>query len=338
VNRPDRDSDRRSDWADWNRNRGDWDRDRNDWDRNRNDWNRNWDRDWNDWNPRYSGRYGGFTSPNYWNNYYRNGYYGSPFFGNNRYGYRPGYYGYGGYGLGGIVPGIGIGFGLGRLFGNTGYYGYGSRYGGYYPGYYDGDYYTGYRGVYTETPDVVTVEPQETTAAPSDFLESAREAFMKGDYAGAQKLAHHAVVDTPDDAKAHELMSLALFAQGNYVGAAEASHATIALGSVADWPTLYGYYNDREKYEQHFNALKQFAHDHPDAPEGKFLLGFHHFMMGHRDIAQRELADYLKLVDHQDPIGAKLYGDAGGDVNALPKPTAPPPLPREATEADGVRE
>jgi tetratricopeptide (TPR) repeat protein len=177
----------------------------------------------------------------------------------------------------------------------------------------------------------------ETEPVTGNFLESARREFESGDYAAAQKLAHHAVVDEPDNPKAHEMMSLAFFAQGNYAAAAEAARATVSLGAVADWPTLYGYYNDRSKYEQNFNALKQFVSEHQNAPEGRFLLGVHNLMMGHRDTARREFAEYLKLVDHQDPIGIRLYGDAGGDVDALPKPANPAPLPPAAGELEGTR-
>jgi len=354
VTRPDRDGNRndgnRNDWNDWNRNRNDrdrdwadvnrnrnnWDRDRNDWDRDRNDWDRDrndWDR--NDWNRywsrnRWSNPYAGWNwgNQNYWNRYYRNGYYGSPFFGYGGYNRYP-YYGYGGYGLGGWLPGIGIGLGIGRLFG--GGYGYGNYgYGGYgYPGYYDGNYYTGYRGDYVDdSTTVIQEQPQAVEAevsADTDFLASARSAFESGDYERAQRFANHAVIDDPQNAKAHEIISLAMFAQGNFAGSAQALHATVALGSLADWPTLYGYYNDRNKYEEHFNALKQFAREKPQAPEGQFLLGAHHLMMGHEDSARESFSRYLKLVDHQDQIGIQLYGQAGGNVDALPKPTAPPP-------------
>jgi hypothetical protein len=349
VTRPDRDGDRgdrnrndgnRNDWNNWNRNGNDrdrdwadvnrnwnnWNRDRNDWDRDRNDWDRNnWSR--NRWSNPYAGWNWG--TPNYWNRYYSNGYSGNPFFGYGGYNRYP-YYGYGGYGLSGWLPGIGIGLGIGRLFGGGyGYGGYGGygRYGYGYPGYYDGNYYTGYRGDYVDnSTTVVEEQPVEAeVAADTDFLASARSAFESGDYVRAQRFANHAVIDDPQNAKAHEMMALAMFAQGNFAGSAEATHATVALGSLADWPTLYGYYNDRGKYEEHFNALKQFAAEKPQAPEGHFLLGVHHLMMSHEDSARDSFSRYLKLVDHQDPIGIKLFGQAGGDVDALPKPTAPPP-------------
>jgi tetratricopeptide (TPR) repeat protein len=320
-------------WNNWNRDRNDWDRDRNDWDRN--DWNRYWSR--NGWANPYAGS--NWRSPNYWNRYYSNGHFGSPFFGYGGYNRYPSY-GYGGYGLGGWLPGIGIGLGIGRLFGG-GYGGYGGYgYGGYgrgygYPGYYDGNYYTGYRGDYVDNSTTVVQEQPVEVEAPADgnFLASARSAFESGEYERAQRFANHAVIDDPQNAKAHEMIALAMFAQGNFAGSAEATHATVALGSLADWPTLYGYYNDRGKYEEHFNALKQFAAEKPQAPEGQFLLGAHHLMMGHQDSARDAFSTYLKLVDHQDPIGIQLYGQAGGNVDALPKPTSPPPGAAGATEA-----
>jgi hypothetical protein len=321
-NRPDFDRDRdndrggrdRNDWNrnDWNRNdwnRNNWDRDRNDW--NRNDWNRN--NNWSNWS-RNLGRYvtpgyRPYGNGSYWNRYYGNRYYG--------YGY-PGY----GVGFGGIgIPGIGLGYGLSGLFG-SGYYG--NRYGTYYPGYYTGDYIgnytTGYRGTYTE-PDTAVIT--EEVAVNQDYLVSARSAFMEGDYATAQRLVNHAIVDAPDNPKAHELMSLALLAQGEYAGAAAAGHAAASLAPVADWPTLYRYYNDRDRYESHFNALKQFANENPDVPDGHFLLGLHHMMMGHQESAQKQFGEYLRTVNYADEVGVKLYGEAGGDVAALPRPEPP---------------
>ena len=40
-------------------------------------------------------------------------------------------------------------------------------------------------------------------------------------------------------------MSLSLFAVADYRGAASEAHAAIALGPIADWATVFGYYGDR---------------------------------------------------------------------------------------------
>ena len=50
-------------------------------------------------------------------------------------------------------------------------------------------------------------------------------------------------VDAPNP-RAHELISLALFALGQYGPAASEAHAAMALGTIADWKDLYAYYND----------------------------------------------------------------------------------------------
>ena len=63
-----------------------------------------------------------------------------------------------------------------------------------------------------------------------------------GDYSDALRLASHATVENPKDAKAHELMSLALFALKDYKGANLEAHEAISLGPPSDWNTLYGYY------------------------------------------------------------------------------------------------
>ena len=46
-------------------------------------------------------------------------------------------------------------------------------------------------------------------------------------------------MDAPRNAKVHELISLALFALGNYRPAASEAHAAMALGPIADWNDLY---------------------------------------------------------------------------------------------------
>jgi hypothetical protein len=131
-------------------------------------------------------------------------------------------------------------------------------------------------------------------------------------------------------------MSLALLAQQDYAGAAAAAHAAVSLGSVPDWPTLYYYYNDRSRYESQYLALKQFVQDRPEAPEGHFLLGLHHMIMGHRESSQQQFAEYLRLVNYEDELAVKLFGEIGGDVKSLPKPErAPPPAPAPSPPPTG---
>ena len=85
---------------------------------------------------------------------------------------------------------------------------------------------------------------EETSETANQWLDEAREAFQKGDYRNAARLAAHAAIDDPQDPKVHELASLALFAGGQYRGAAMEAYAALAIAPPADWATLYAYYND----------------------------------------------------------------------------------------------
>lgn len=283
------------------------------------------------WNPNWN-RYGN------WNRGFNNGFY--PYPGYAYYGGR--YYGYPGIGFGignGLGFGLGYGYGLGG-FGipglGLGYGGWGSPFGygtGFYPGYYTGGAYGPSSVVYSETaaPDTLVSTPATTPANGSQFLEAAHTAFLNADYAEAQRQANHAIVEMPDNPKALEMMSLAMFAQGNFAAAAGAGHAAVQLGGVADWPTLYGYYNDRDKYITHLQKLQNFVKEKPDSPDGHFLLGLHQAMMGNKNAAKQHLDEYLKLVRYQDPVGRQLFADAGGDVSTLPK-LEEMPAPGNATE------
>jgi tetratricopeptide (TPR) repeat protein len=326
-------------------------RDRNQWTDNNYRWNDN-NRSGNQWsspysgprtqrnypyygNNRNSGLYGGlFGSNNYWGNYYGNnvgrsyGSYGPNAYYGNGYGYgsglgnliglATGLSGVGGFG----VPGIGLGYGG---YGGYGYGGYG--YSGYGPfgsnsGYYSTPYVVDRYVVNNSTADTYVTTP----ATSGDFLASGKAAFLAGDYAAAQRQANHAVVENPENAKAHELMMLSMFAQGEFRGAAAAAHAVADLGQVPDWPTLYGYYKDRDKYVQHLEKLQQFAKENPDAPEAKFLLGFNYQMLGDKAQAEKQFAKYINAVNGEDQIAVKLFSSVGGDVTTLPKPDTQVPV------------
>ena len=98
------------------------------------------------------------------------------------------------------------------------------------------------------------------------FYSKARAAFLHGDYQNALRLASHAAVDAPRNPKVHELISLALFALGNYGPAAGEAHAAMALGPIADWKDLFGYYNDAEKYTAQLAAWKREVQDSVTRP------------------------------------------------------------------------
>ncbi len=189
------------------------------------------------WN---GGRYGNSYGRHDWDNYFGRG----------------GRGGWGGWGWGGYWPWYG-GWGLG--------WGYPYDYGYYYPG--ASDYYYTYAPSdygYTDTgvpaeqfadspvTPPTTSEDQPAPGEAAQFYSEARAAFLEGDYRNALRLAGHAGVEAPRNPKVHELISLALLASNNYPAAASEAHAAMALGTIADWQDLFGYYNDAGKYTAQF--------------------------------------------------------------------------------------
>jgi Flp pilus assembly protein TadD len=53
------------------------------------------------------------------------------------------------------------------------------------------------------------------------------QAFQQGNYRDALRLASHAAVDSPRNARVHELLSLPMFALKDYRGAAMEAHAAV---------------------------------------------------------------------------------------------------------------
>jgi tetratricopeptide (TPR) repeat protein len=151
-------------------------------------------------------------------------------------------------------------------------------------------------------------------------------AFRRGDYQEATRLAAHALIDMPRQARVHELMSLALFALGNYPAAAMEAHAAVVLGPVADWPTLYSYYENLPRYTTQLDALAKYAHAHPSLMSGWFLLAYQNLMMGHTQAAQDLLAKVVAK-EPQDKVAAALLkqledhaGKVGGIASRAPQP------------------
>jgi len=159
----------------------------------------------------------------------------------------------------------------------------------------------------------VPYEPSVTTEATttSDYFDQALAAFRAGNYQEALRLAGHAAIDMRNDARPHELASLALFALGEYRGASMEAHAALSLGQPADWATRYSYHNDLPTYQRQLDALTKYAGEHSDSMDAKFVLAYHNLMMGHRDLAVQQLGDVVKAAPN-DQLAARLLESIGG--------------------------
>ncbi len=280
-------------------------------------YNGGWNGGWN------GGRYGNYLGRGYYGNYYGRGYGG---------------WGGWGWGWGNYWPWY-AGWGLSWL-GNWGYPYYGSGYS--YP-YYSGDYYTYAPAEYSAYDNGAVVNsdaappPQMAETSPTDmssdqqsggealqFYSEARSAFMQGDYQNALRLAGHAAVDSPQNAKVHELISLCLFASGKYVPAANEAHAAMVLGPIADWSDLYGYYNNVDTYTTQLRALEKAATANPKDAADQFLLGYQYLMTGARDTAKTEFSDAVKLTP-KDKLAAHYLEQLQSNVPLTPPQMASKP-------------
>ncbi len=280
----------------WNK---DWNKNHGDWNKNHGDWNRHADWDHN--------RKWWYDNHNHWVGWWNVGV-GWPLYGA---GWWPGYYSY-------RYP----------YYYSTPYYG---------DTYIDNNYYSStavpYSAAYAPADSTVAQQPQGDMM---DFYPQAVDAFQSGDYRNAVRMAGHASIDDPKNPQVHLVLSLGLFALGEYRGAAMEAHAVAALGKLPDWQTVYDLYGKAEPYTEQLRALEKAVNENPKSPENRFLLGFLYLIADHREAAQTQLLKALQLTP-KDPIAAQLLTDAGGTVpediaNQLKELTPPPPPSSETPE------
>ena len=128
-------------------------------------------------------------------------------------------------------------------------------------------------------------------------------------------------------------MSLALFAQGDYRGAAAQAHAALAMGPPTNWDTLYSYYGETSPYTTQLRALEKYVKEKPSAPEGHFLLAYQYLMTGFNKQAVNELREVGKLAPN-DRLSAELVKKYSGDSTSDALPT--PPIPGETSASSNI--
>jgi len=192
----------------------------------------------------------------------------------------------------------------------SGGYGYG------YP-YYSYDYGYDYPTTVIEqpSPDSLAAVDVNSSRASGDsasageqFYNQARQAFLSKNYKEAVRLAGHAAVDAPRSEKVHELMSLALFATGDFRSASAEAHAAASLGPVGDWAALRDYYRDTATYKTQLDALKTAARQSDAPADVHFLLGYHYMMQGYFNHAHTQFAMAVALAP-KDDIAKHLMDD-----------------------------
>jgi tetratricopeptide (TPR) repeat protein len=177
-------------------------------------------------------------------------------------------------------------------------------------------------------------QPAVGSDAGAEYFADATTAFRNGQYRDALRLANHAAVESPQNAKAHELMSLALLASADYRGAAAEAHAALAFAPPAAWETVYTYYGDDATYTNQLRALEKYSHENPTAADARFLRAYQYLMLGHQPQALDQLREVTKL-EPQDRLAAELLKKYGEPASNRQVPPAPAPLP--ANPGGGAR-
>ena len=180
----------------------------------------------------------------------------------------------------------------------------------------------------SDQPPPVSTSQYNGSSATSDpgaeYFAQAETAFRQGQYREAVRLANHAAVDAPQNFKAHELMSLGMFAISDFRGAALEAHAAAALGPVSDWATLVGYYGDAAAYTTQLRALEKFTRENPKAADARFLMAYHYLMTGQQPAAIEQLQAVTRLAPNDRLAADLLHKNSPADANQNP-PLPPPP-------------
>ena len=90
-----------------------------------------------------------------------------------------------------------------------------------------------------------------------------------------------------------------------------------------DWPNLYGYYNDADRYTGQFRKLEKAVSDTPTSAPAQFLVGYHYLMTGAKAEAKAHFAEAAKLTPN-DKLAQHILKQL--DSNS---PVTPPPLPKQ---------
>jgi hypothetical protein len=191
---------------------------------------------------------------------------------------------------------------------------------------------------YATDPPPQQVRTTTGSNAGAEYYSEATNAFHNGQYRDALRLANHAAVESPQNAKAHELMSLAMFASADYRGAAAEAHAALAFGPPAAWATVYGYYGDDSTYTNQLRALEKYSRENPTAADARFLRAYQYLMLGHETAAVEQLRETAKLAP-QDRLVAEMlkkYGDTGAEKPPLLPPN-PAPIPNNPGAGGGPK-
>jgi tetratricopeptide (TPR) repeat protein len=178
-------------------------------------------------------------------------------------------------------------------------------------------------------------EQQSATTPAAPFLDAARAAFLKGDYAAALTQCDKAIAKNPKDTVPNELRGVILFALQRYDEAAAALYAVLSVGPGWDWTTMSSLYDDVSVYTEQLRALEQYVRDNPNSAQARFVLAYQYLTCGHADAATAQFKAIVRL-NPKDQLSAQILSALSTPDTGKPSATAAtPPKPVKASSLVG---
>lgn len=172
-------------------------------------------------------------------------------------------------------------------------------------------------------PDAQAPAPAESSDEQAGYrlLDQGRDAFNRGDYKNALRLAEQAVQKVPNDPVIHEFGALCLFALGQYQQSAVVLNALLAVAPGMDWTTLISLYSNSDEYTAQLRALEAYVKKNPNDSAADFVLAYHYLVCGHSDSALNALQRVIETQPN-DQVAKRMYDALKGPDQAQTPPAA----------------
>ena len=167
--------------------------------------------------------------------------------------------------------------------------------------------------------------PTSTTKIPgrpvgNTWFDQSQTAFQNGDYANANRLAMHALLDAPDNGWLKLYASQCQFANGEYIASAELMATALETAPEDQWNSVVANFREfyhRNDYVTHVAALEEKVKSGETGSWGKAMLGYHYLFLGHPESAKK-VFDASLAINPNDPIATKLLPLAKPVTTAKP--------------------
>ena len=141
--------------------------------------------------------------------------------------------------------------------------------------------------------DSGSIEENSVTAEGIAYVNDAQLAFRRAEYDEALRSLHHAMIEMPRNGKVHLITSQALFAVGDYAGAAEGLRHAMALLDTEHWGWVvenYPRFYANGDYVKQMNELSAHLKEHLGDGDAFLVRGYHWANLGHEKAARKDYA------------------------------------------------